>query len=168
MKPKVVRHHDNPTNPDRCFVRLFKLYQLVLPKNRPNDSFYFHPLKEEPKQGCWFTPKPIGHNLLQGTVTRLCRKAGISGFRTNHSLRATTATRMYQASFVEQLILEWTSHHSAGVLLLLVPISSAGVEVMISLTRGLMSTSCLPPEHLAFPQWLQTILRHPLPGLRWL
>ena len=111
VKPKVVRHHDNPTNPDRCFVRLFKLYQSVLPKNRPNDSFYFHPLKE-PTQGCWFTPKPIGHNLLQATVTCLCREAGISGFRTNHSLCATTATRMYQASIDEQLIMERTGHRS--------------------------------------------------------
>ena len=111
MKPKVVQHHDNPTHPDRCFVRLFKLYQSVLPKQRPDDSFYFHPLKE-PKKGCWFTVKPIGHNLLQGTVARLCSEAGISGFRTNHSLRATTATRLYQTNVDEQLIMERTGHRS--------------------------------------------------------
>ena len=111
MKPKVVQHHDNPTNPDRCFVRLFKLYQSLLPQNRPSDSFYFHPLKD-PKEGCWFTAKPIGHNLLQGTVARLCTEAGISGFRTNHSLRATTETRLYQANVDEQLIMERTGHRS--------------------------------------------------------
>ena len=40
VKPKVVPHHDNPSNPDRCFVRLFKLYQSQLPQNRPSNSFF--------------------------------------------------------------------------------------------------------------------------------
>ena len=111
LKPKVVRHHDNPSNPDRCFVKLFKSYQSVLPVNRPNDAFYFHPLPK-PRDGCWFTTKPIGHNDLQGTVARLCANAGITGFRSNHSLRATTATRLYQGNVDEQLIMERTGHRS--------------------------------------------------------
>ena len=48
----------------------------------------------------------------QGTVARLCSEAGISGFRSNHSLRATTATRLYQANVDEQLIMERTGHRS--------------------------------------------------------
>ena len=48
MKPKVVQHYDNPSNPDRCFVRLFKLYQSVLPKDTPkmhSTSILCHNLK---------------------------------------------------------------------------------------------------------------------------
>ena len=52
------------------------------------------------------------HNLLQGTVARLCNEAGISGFRSNHSFRVTTATRLYQADVDEQLIMERTGHLS--------------------------------------------------------
>ena len=38
--------------------------------------------------------------------------AGITGFRTNHSLRSTTATRLYQAGVDEQLIMETTGCRS--------------------------------------------------------
>ena len=111
LKPKVVQHHDNPQNPERCFVRLFKRYQSLLPQERPKNTFYFQPLKT-PTADCWFSSKPTGHNALEGTVAQLCQKAGIPGFRTNHSLRATTATRLYQAGVEEQLIMERTGHRS--------------------------------------------------------
>ena len=62
LKQKVVRHYDNPQNPDRCFVRLFQLYQQHLPADRPKNSFYFQPLKK-PNGGLWFSNKPIGHNV---------------------------------------------------------------------------------------------------------
>ena len=42
----------------------------------------------------------------------MCKAAGISGYKTNHSLRATTATRLFQAGVDEQLIMEKTGHHS--------------------------------------------------------
>ena len=42
----------------------------------------------------------------------MCNAAGISGYKTNHSLRATTATRLYQAGVDEQLIMERTGHRS--------------------------------------------------------
>ena len=35
LKPKHVCHYDNPQNPERCFVRLFQLYQQHLPADRP-------------------------------------------------------------------------------------------------------------------------------------
>ena len=44
--------------------------------------------------------------------TRLCKSAGILGFKTNHSLRATTATRLHQSGIDEQLIMERTGHQS--------------------------------------------------------
>ncbi len=50
--------------------------------------------------------------MLEGTVARLCRTAGISGYKTNHSLRATTATRLYHAGVDEQLVMERTGHRS--------------------------------------------------------
>ena len=42
----------------------------------------------------------------------MCKTAGISGFRTNHSLRATTATRLYSAGIDEQLTMEQMGHRS--------------------------------------------------------
>ena len=42
----------------------------------------------------------------------MCKAAGIHGYKTNHSLRATAATRLYQAGVDEQLIMEVTGHQS--------------------------------------------------------
>ena len=45
-------------------------------------------------------------------MVNLCSKAGIKGFKTNHSLRATTASRLYHNGIDEQLIMERTGHRS--------------------------------------------------------
>ena len=55
---------------------------------------------------------PLGRTKPGSTVSRLCSNAGIGGFRTNHSLRASTASRLYQAGVDEQLLMECTDHHS--------------------------------------------------------
>ena len=64
LKPKVVRHYDNPQNPDRCFVRLFQLYQQHLPAERKKNSFYFQPLKK-PNGDLWFSNKPTMFSTKQ-------------------------------------------------------------------------------------------------------
>ena len=111
VKPKVAVHHANLENPDRCFVRLYKLYNSLCPPDRPKDAYYLQPL-HKPKQECWYAPRPLGHTKLDGTVCRLCREAGIPGYRTNHSLRATTTTRLHQSGVQEQEIMERTGHRS--------------------------------------------------------
>ena len=45
-------------------------------------------------------------------MSRLCKSAGIPGYKTNHSLRATLTTRLYQSGVDEQLIMERTGHRS--------------------------------------------------------
>ena len=49
------------------------------------------------------------------TVSRICKAAGITGYKTNHSLRVTTATRLFQNGVDEQLIMACTGHRSLGV-----------------------------------------------------
>ena len=48
-------------------------------------------------------------------MKELCQKAGIPGFYTNHSLRATGCTRMYQNNVEEQVIQEISGHRSLAV-----------------------------------------------------
>jgi len=110
-KPKVVIQHANLEQPERCFVRLFKLYNSLCPKDRPADCFYLQPSKE-PNDRCWYSTNPYGHNRLAGTVARLCKAAEIPGHKTNHSLRATNATWLYDSDVDEQLIMERTGHLS--------------------------------------------------------
>ena len=109
--PKSVKHYDNEENRNRCFVRLLKFYNSVCPPDTPDNAYYLKPLQSA-TNGCWFTKQPLGHNVLSNMVNRMCLKAGITGYKTNHSLRATTASRLYHEGVDEQLIMERTGHRS--------------------------------------------------------
>ena len=74
-------------------------------------AFYLQPLSK-PMEDCWFVAKPVGQNTLENMVRDMCKAAGIAGYKTNHSLRATTATRLFQAGVDKQLIMECTGHKS--------------------------------------------------------
>ena len=52
--------------------------------------------------------------MLSKTVSCLCSNAGINGFKTSHSLRVTTAIRLFQSGSEEQLIMSHTGHRSIG------------------------------------------------------
>jgi integrase len=45
----------------------------------------------------------------------MCKEAGFDGFFTNHSLRATAATRLYAAGVDEQLMAGKTGHRSSAI-----------------------------------------------------
>ncbi|XP_076079050.1 zinc finger MYM-type protein 2-like [Mytilus galloprovincialis] len=111
--PKTVKAYENIEYPDRCIVTLFEKYKHLCPKDEV-DAFYFKPLVNFTTDQ-WFCKVPVGHNTLQKTVKRLCTAVGLEGKRTNHSLRASTATRLYQAGVEEQLICETTGHRSNAV-----------------------------------------------------
>ena len=90
VKPKSVT---NDSDPQRCLVCLFQTYLRHRPHDNPN--FYLTPLRQ-PKGDIWYSNVPVGHNTLSRTVARLCKSAGIPGYKTNHSLRVTCATRLFQ------------------------------------------------------------------------
>ena len=74
------------------------------------EAFYFKPLAK-PTKDRWFSTLAVGHNTLQGAVKRMCKAAGIEGRKTDHSLRVTSATRLYQKNVDEQLICEQTGKY---------------------------------------------------------
>ena len=67
-----------------------------------------------PKGDVWYQMLPVGHNTLANTIPRLLKAAGISGHFTNHSLRATSATHMFDAGIDQQLIMSCTAHSSTS------------------------------------------------------
>ena len=111
LSPKVVVHHANLDRPQHCFVRLFRKYCDLCPQDAPPDAFYLQPARN-PTSTCWYSNRPLGHDPLSKTVGRLCKDAGVEGFKTNHSLRATATSRLYRAGVDEQLVMERTGHRS--------------------------------------------------------
>ena len=112
ITPKCVVHHSNTENTKRCFVTIFKKYRQLCPQIQPpSNAFYLQPLRS-PTPTCWYSTLPLGHSKLGSTVARLCKEAGVQGYKTNHSLRATITSRMYHAGVEEQMIMERTGHRS--------------------------------------------------------
>lgn len=65
------------------------------------------PLEED---ASWFTVQTCGRNFLGGVVKTLCEKANVYG-KSNHSLCATGASRLFAANVPEKFIAERTGHH---------------------------------------------------------
>ena len=68
--------------------------------------------RTRPTEDCWYTNVAVGHNILGNTVKRVLEQVGIKGHFTNHSLRASAATRLFEAGVDEQLIMMRTGHSS--------------------------------------------------------
>ncbi|XP_046562159.1 uncharacterized protein LOC124271136 [Haliotis rubra] len=75
---------------------------------------YLRPLVK-PRDGQWYSQQVVGKHTLQQTVGKMCKQAGFEGFYSNHSLRATCATRLFQSGIDEQLITRTTGHRSTAV-----------------------------------------------------
>lgn len=114
LKPKTVIHHANLECPSRCLVMFYKTYMAHRPPDLEHNAFYLTPIRN-PKTSVWYTSVPVGYRTLMTTVNRICKSASINGYKTNHSLRVTAATRLFQQSVDEQLIMSRTGHRSIDV-----------------------------------------------------
>ena len=101
-------------NPERCPLWAIIKYLALLPKNRTCNAFYLQPQKKFFGKA-WFVNRPVSINHLRTTIGDLCMAAGLPGHYTNHSLHATTATKLYQNNIDEQIIMEITGHQSMAV-----------------------------------------------------
>jgi len=77
------------------------------------DNFYLQPLSTIPKcPNKLFSCTPVGRNTLAKAVGEMCTKANISAPKTNHSLRATDCSKLFQAGVPEKVIQQRTGHLS--------------------------------------------------------
>ncbi len=113
-RPKEAKVYGSD-DPEKNVVCLYEKYTSLLPPNGKHPSLYKFVLKRPLPNG-WYSDNQVGQNTLQKIVKTLCEKAGLSGEKfCNHSLRATCATRMYQARVEEQVIQQFTGHSSEVV-----------------------------------------------------
>ena len=101
---------------ERCVVRLIDLYIAKLPENPP--AFYLRPLDKVPSSDDkpWYCKSRVGVNKLKTIITEISVEAGLQVHYTNHSLRATAVTRMYNTGVPENLIAEKSGHRSLKAL----------------------------------------------------
>ena len=101
-------------NINRCPVRIVQKYMNLLPRGGLRKNLYLHSLKK-PKPALWYTTTPLGVNKVRSVVKDMLKSAGLDGFFTNHSLRRTAATRLFQSGQNVKLIKEVTGHISDAV-----------------------------------------------------
>ncbi len=96
---------------DRCLVKLLDFYFSKLPENPK--AFYLRPLTKVPSEldRPWFSNVPIGINTIRTIMSKMSKKAGLSTTYTNHSLRATSASRLFAKNVPEKIIQEKKSGH---------------------------------------------------------
>lgn len=110
---KCVKVFSNTDELNKCPVALYTKYMSLRPHNAPTNALYLKPL-QHPTNDCWYQPRPVGHNILSNTIKRLCSKAGIVGNYSNHSLRRTCATRLYQQGAPDDQIMAVTGHRTSN------------------------------------------------------
>ena len=113
VEPKVVDVYPIE-DINKCPVRLFLKYLSKLPTDRKCSALYLQPRRKFTETS-WYFDKAVGANKLRDTVKEICKKAGLPGFFTNHSLRSTCATTLYHCNVDEQVIQEITGHRSLSV-----------------------------------------------------
>ena len=107
-----------PENNPQCIVFLLDQYFRRLPKYAfEQDIFYLRPKSSVPASDSepWYECVAVGKNSLATMVKRMCLDAGIEE-KSNHSLRATGATSMFQANVSERVIQKVTGHRSLQAL----------------------------------------------------
>ena len=111
IKNKVVRAYENVEKPEHCPVKLYNKYISHVPSETSDNSFYLQPLPK-PKGNIWYYKKAAGREMLGNVVKKVMGKAGFDGHFTNHSLRRSCATNLYDNGVPEQVIQETTGHRS--------------------------------------------------------
>ena len=91
------------------------MYVHLCPEDTLKNSLYLQQLKN-PKEEQWYSKAPIGHNTLSGFVKGMMEAAGFQGNFTNHSLRVTAVTRLFDCGQDIKVIKNQTGHRSDALL----------------------------------------------------
>ena len=139
---KIVTIIDTP--PHVSHVQILDAYlSRVPPEVQPTDRFYLQPLPFTPTGNrAWYWANPLGKNKLQHMVKEMFRQANIEGNFTNHSLRATCATQLFNAGVPEVLVQKQTGHKSLDSLRLYERVTTSQKKVVSGIIRPIVSNSC--------------------------
>ena len=109
-KNKVVKAYAHPGS-ERCLVKVLDSYLPLLPVG--STYLYLRPCKCFPSDASEpsYSRQRVGINQLKSIVSNVSSTAGVTGY-TNHSLRATAMTRMYNNGVPEKVISEKSGHRS--------------------------------------------------------
>ena len=137
---------------DRDHVKLLDYYISKVPKDviERNERFYLRALTVVPKleDVPWFARQCIGQHKLQKMVKTMFKDAKIDGNFTNHSLRATGATALFNAGVPEAVIQKRTGHKSSDALQLYERVNDDQLQAVSNILGSTSSTKSTYNEAL--------------------
>ena len=109
---KVVHQYQDVDAGEHCHVHVLDKYLQKLPPNAYDlDIFYLRPVAKKPvNDSPWYISVAVGKNPLSKMLKTMCEEAGVTGHKTNHSLRAYAATELFNAGIPEKVIQDRTGH----------------------------------------------------------
>ncbi len=109
---KVLGNSDDSCN----IMTLYSKYISLLPPDPKCNALYKYELPTSKLMAhTWYQDWPLGVNAVAKVISMLMSHAGFKGRYTNHSLRVTAATRMFNAGMEEQVVKEKTGHKSDAI-----------------------------------------------------
>lgn len=113
ITPKVVTVVASDCLNEKCIVNIFERYMTFCPQNRP-EALYLQPIPR-PASSTWFSQQRVGINKISKMVKTMMSQIGKAAGYSNHSLRATAATRMYDCNLDNQAIASVTGHRTTAI-----------------------------------------------------
>ena len=139
------------TGNHNCHVNILNFYLSKVPKNVRDRGgpFYLSPLPFTPTGNRpWFFDDPLSLTKLKGLLKKMCNDAHVEGNFTNHSLRATGATLLFDAGVPEMIVQKRTGHRSLDALRTYERVTPRQeLEVAQILSNPTVVSSTPPQEH---------------------
>ena len=113
-KDRKVRWIFPHENTNCCPVRLVDKYMSLCPpvtKATMKSNFYLRSL-EKPNPAQWYSTQVLGLNKIRKTVKEMLKDTELDGFFSNHSLRRTGTSHLFQAGVDRKLVKEYSGHRS--------------------------------------------------------
>ncbi len=115
-------------------------------------TIYLRPKKAVGADSSWYDCVPVGKGKLATYMQTMCKEAGLSEKKTNHSLRATGASALFNAGVSEKLIRDVTGHRSNALQLYERPSQDQKQYVSSVLVQGQKSFADKEKENVPLPQ----------------
>ena len=112
VRPKIFATDETEFDP----IRLFRLFISKRPTEAcaENSPMYLTPITDSMFQkrpnGPWYLNSPMGKNMLGCLLKEACKKSGVTGKKTNHSIRKRTIDDLFAAGVPPAKVALITGH----------------------------------------------------------
>ncbi|XP_069136762.1 uncharacterized protein [Argopecten irradians] len=115
MRSFNPKQFGNPENKSRCPIEAYKLYAKHRPQamNTPESPFYVAVNQNNSGQK-WFKNQPVGRNKLGVMMKAMASNAGLTGKKTNQSLRKTLCTKLLHSGVAPTTIMQLSGHKNVN------------------------------------------------------